>query len=51
MTDDDKQAAMAMGAVQIVKGLLIAKFAIRVSTPLHKMDYVDCIAELLLTLC
>eukprot|EP00953_Heterococcus_sp_UTEX-ZZ885_P010592 6186-Heterococcus_DN1.PRE.3 len=29
MTDDDKQNAMAMGAVQILKGLLIAKFALR----------------------
>jgi hypothetical protein len=45
MTDDDKQKAMAMGAVQIVKGLLIAKFALRVSLTYHHsacLHYLHC---------
>jgi ABC-type enterochelin transport system permease subunit len=52
MTDDDKQNAMAMGAAQILKGLLIAKFALRVSAAFYHhstIAYSICIAELSLT--
>jgi hypothetical protein len=51
MTDDDKQNAMAMGAAQILKGLLIAKFALRVSAAYNVtvLAYSICIAGTSLT--